>query len=651
MKKNLLIVMVCLASLALLAGGANAATASCVDPAGTGTHTSLQAALTDAQANGADDIIYVAQGTYTGHFSYSSAQGYHIALEGGYTPGTNCASRVLNPANTILDGTHTGRVLNLYNSSGGDISVDGFTIRNGSTAEVAGEFGGGVKAYSFSAAGTAGTISITHNIIQQNSAYVHGGGVHAMSHSNSASAGQVIASDNTIQGNTGTTGSGGGIAAVSFSGSSTANTVTVVNNIVTGNSAKYGGGVYTSSYTATGTSGTAILTNNTVTHNTATSPEEDGVPDGGGVWVAYGISGTVNVYNNIIWGNTAQDGGDLSLYLYEGVGVTNGYNNDYTNMTGIVSWNNSGDNINADPLFVGGGDFHLRAASPCIDTGFNSAPGIPSQDFEGNSRIIDGDYDTVAFADIGADEFVPIYLILHKDGAFWSSAGGWGLATPPYYPGTAYAKALVRAAKSYTFLHTDGALWNSSTGWTTSAPPYYPGTNYAVDAAYTDDGYTMILHRDGAIWSSDSGWILTTPPYYPGTAYAKALEVRTNASYAVLHRDGAIYDSASGWVATSPPYYPGTNFAVDMKLDGSGSGYVILHKDGAIWRSSSGWIVTAPPYYPGTDYARALELVGTNGTYVILHKDGAIYNSAEGWVMTAPPYYPGTAYAVDLEVH
>jgi hypothetical protein len=239
--------------------------------------------------------------------------------------------------------------------------------------------------------------------------------------------------------------------------------------------------------------------------------------------------------------------------------------------------------------------------------------------------------------------------LLHRDGACWSSwsvTTGWEVSTPPYYPGTSYARALELVGNGYKILHQDGAIYDSVGSWNVNTPPYYPSTAYAVDLEVTGSGETIILHQDGALWSSDTGWTLTAPPYYPGTAYAKALEKRDDASYVILHYDGAIYDSASGWLLTSPPYHPGTTWAVDLKLDVSG--YVILHKDGALWSSTGGWIVTAPPYYPTTDYARTLALVG--GGYKILHRDGAIYDSAAGWLTTTPPYYPGTNYAVDMEV-
>ena len=154
-------------------------------------------------------------------------------------------------------------------------------------------------------------------------------------------------------------------------------------------------------------------------------------------------------------------------------------------------------------------------------------------------------------------------VILHRDGALWSSATGWTMTIPPYYPGTDYARALqLRADASYAILHKDGAVYNSASGWVMDA--FYAGVDWAVDMKLEGTGY-VLLHRDGALWSTAAGWTLTTPPYYPGSDYARALEI-VGGSYVILHKDGAIYDSIVGWNLDTPPYYPGSNYAVDLEV-------------------------------------------------------------------------------------
>ena len=67
---------------------------------------------------------------------------------------------------------------------------------------------------------------------------------------------------------------------------------------------------------------------------------------------------------------------------------------------------NIGEDPGDDPLFVSGDDYHLQAGSPCIDAGSNTAPSLPDTDFEGDSRIIDGNGDGVARVDMGVDEYL-----------------------------------------------------------------------------------------------------------------------------------------------------------------------------------------------------------------------------------------------------
>jgi Ca2+-binding RTX toxin-like protein len=67
-------------------------------------------------------------------------------------------------------------------------------------------------------------------------------------------------------------------------------------------------------------------------------------------------------------------------------------------------------NTNADPRFVGGGDFRLRPDSPLVDRAAppdsRFAPDEPPIDLAGSGRIFDGDNDRAARRDMGAYEVV-----------------------------------------------------------------------------------------------------------------------------------------------------------------------------------------------------------------------------------------------------
>lgn len=78
-------------------------------------------------------------------------------------------------------------------------------------------------------------------------------------------------------------------------------------------------------------------------------------------------------------------------------------------------------NIDADPRFAdaAGGDFHLLAASPCLNTGSNAAPSLPATDFEGEARIA---YGTV---DMGGDELASCLVLFSRFGVGLAGSGGF----------------------------------------------------------------------------------------------------------------------------------------------------------------------------------------------------------------------------------
>jgi predicted GH43/DUF377 family glycosyl hydrolase len=93
------------------------------------------------------------------------------------------------------------------------------------------------------------------------------------------------------------------------------------------------------------------------------------------------------VLNSIIW-----EVGNPDLETPEG-GL---YTVDFSDLEdGVVTGTG---NISADPLFAGGGDYHLQAASPCIDVG--TTAGAPAYDWEGDVRPFGNG------VDMGADEWL-----------------------------------------------------------------------------------------------------------------------------------------------------------------------------------------------------------------------------------------------------
>jgi hypothetical protein len=160
------------------------------------------------------------------------------------------------------------------------------------------------------------------------------------------------------------TGVGGGIIVAG-------GTPTIIGNLIFGNSTTtYGGGIGV----AAGTVASApTIINSTITQNSATS-------GGGGLGCP---QGNATVLNTIIWGAT---GGD-DIVIAAGRTVTISYS-DYGTKGGAGTLT-EGDGMlhNVDPLFVGGGDYHLTDVSPCIGAGTSAGlPAEAAKDIDGNDR-------------------------------------------------------------------------------------------------------------------------------------------------------------------------------------------------------------------------------------------------------------------------
>ncbi len=158
----------------------------------------------------------------------------------------------------------------------------------------------------------------------------------------------------------------------------------IVNNVLYSNSAgNLGGGIYMN-YSS------ADIINNTFDSNSGNSVA--------GLRLYYATN--VEVHNNIFSNHT----GGYDIAGASATGIID-YNDFWNSGTGTVSGLTATNSLYLDPQYVSSGsDFHLQGSSPMVDAGNNSAPGAPSVDYDDDLRPYDGNCDSVAIIDIGADE-------------------------------------------------------------------------------------------------------------------------------------------------------------------------------------------------------------------------------------------------------
>ena len=295
--------------------------------------------------------IYV-PGSYTtiqGAINAASNGDRVLVNNGIYTESINFSGKTITvqsvhgTTSTIIDGNASGSVVTFNSGEGTGSVLSGFTIRN-ETAD-----GGGIYCYYSSP-------TITNCTISGNSAGYAGGGIYCNYSS-------PMLTDCTISGNSAYY--GGGICCDYSS-------PMLTNCIISGNSSYRGGGI------CCGFSSSPTITNCTISGNSTSD-------SGGGIWCYDSLP---RIVNSILWGNNPQE---ISLAGDSSINIT------YSDIKGGYAGTG---NINADPLFVGVGNFNLQSTSPCINTGSNTAPFIPSTDKDGNPRI----YNNVT-VDMGAYEY------------------------------------------------------------------------------------------------------------------------------------------------------------------------------------------------------------------------------------------------------
>jgi parallel beta-helix repeat protein len=302
----------------------------------------------------------------------------------------------------FIDNAHSATLVNneivsnLAEYHGGGIFIQSVSHEvNISNNEIIGNFsnysGGGIHIRPDNI--TLHTINIENNLVENNTSTDDGGGIYIY-----GTYDEIYLKNNIVKRNE-TKKLGGGIIIAPLSGE-----VHLVNNLIIKNicidPAGEGGGVMI--YEAFNK--LVNLINNTIVENTS--------PRGGGIYIEINDA---NIYNNIMYNNNAIDASDVYINNENGFGpaVIDLFNNDFnqTQPSGTyiqipfpIHFSNL---VNEDPLFVDptNDDYHLGPGSPCIDAGVDPVvPALPSEDFEGDDRVVG------PRPDIGADEYVPAYI-------------------------------------------------------------------------------------------------------------------------------------------------------------------------------------------------------------------------------------------------
>ena len=311
----------------------------------------FQSALTTAAGNGEDDTINVATGTYniSSPLSYTGSGGLNIVGAGA--------------SSTILDGGRSAQVMNIDNSTAGNVFVAGLTFQNGSNVNI----GAGLSINcndscsaiiascvfsnnfaTFGAGGAYvyvnnGNAIVTNCIATRNSTDLDDAG--GLSVQKTTGTGNIFIADNIFYENhlLSTNGAVGDVEGsgfyVYYLGAFC--NITISNNLVYNNSLVNGAGalyiratsgadlkicdnIFSNNFVGTRGGGIGIeqetgnmtILRNIFIDNRATREYSEG----GGIAITFNTSGTLNFCDNVFSGNsTIRQGGGAFIYLGSGV--------------------------------------------------------------------------------------------------------------------------------------------------------------------------------------------------------------------------------------------------------------------------------------------------------------------------------------------